>query len=457
MDARQRLVLCIAIMASFVSFLDGSIVNVALPAISQDLGGGLALQQWVIDSYMITLGALMLLAGSFSDLFGRRKILTIGLVGFGITSILCAIAPNGPFLVLARGLQGAAGALLVPSSLALIISAFSGAAQGKAIGSWTAWTGMAFVFGSLLGGVLVDSFSWEWIFLVNVLPVAFTLWLIRKLDGPEDLEKGTRLDLRGAILGIIGLGGPVYALIEQGRYGWESPLIYLPLVIGLAIFAYFLRYERRCKNPMLPLDLFKVRNFSAGNLATLTIYGALGVAVFLITIFVQQYGDYSALEAGLSMLPVTVIMFFLSPRFGALAGRFGPRLFMATGPLIAAAGFLFMLAVDQSVNYWTQILPGILLFGIGLSATVAPLTSAVLGAVNSKQAGIASAVNNAVSRIAGLVTVAAIGLVTGVGSITLDGFRRGLIFTAVLLLIGGVTSAIGITNHQKAADAAKRS
>jgi len=451
MSTQQRLVLIIAIMASFVSFLDGSIVNVALPAISHELGGGLALQQWVVDAYMITLGALMLLAGSFSDLFGRRKILVIGLAGFGLASILCAAAPNGPFLIVARALQGAAGALLVPSSLALIISAFSGPAQGKAIGSWTAWTGMSFILGSLLGGILVDSFSWEWIFLVNVAPIALTLWLMRRLEGPENIERNTRLDLRGGILGILGLGGPVYALIEQGRYGWGSPLIYLPFILGLAIFAYFIWYERRCSNPMLPLSLFRVRNFSVGNLATLTIYGALGVATFLITIFVQQYGGYTALQAGLSMLPVTIIMFFLSPRFGALAGKSGPRLFMAVGPMIAAAGFLLMLTVDESVNYWTQLFPGVLLFGVGLSATVAPLTSAVLGAINGKQAGIASAVNNAVARIAGLITIAAIGLVSGVGSIGLDGFHRGLIFTAVLLLAGGITSAIGISNHQKPA------
>jgi EmrB/QacA subfamily drug resistance transporter len=447
MTRKQRTVLLISILASFVAFLDGSVINVALPAMAAELGGGLILQQWVVDAYLITLGALMLIAGSLSDLFGRKRILVTGLIGFGITSLLCAVAPTGEFLVISRALQGCTGALLVPSSLALIISSFSGPAQGKAIGSWTAWTGMAFLVGPLLGGLLVDSGSWRFIFAINVLPIIVTMWLLMKIKEPAAKQKRAKVDSVGALLAAIGLGGPVFALIEQGRYGWSSPLILLPLAAGVAALAIFIWYERRTPAPMLPLSLFSVRNFSVGNIATTAIYAGLSIATFLIAVFVQQVGGYSAIEAGLALIPVTLIMFFLSGRFGALAGIYGPRLFMAAGPMIAAAGFAIMVFVDSSVNYWA-LLPGILLLGLGLSITVAPLTSAILGAVSSNQAGIASAVNNAIARIAGLLAIALLGLVTG-PEITLEGFQRGAVLTAALLVVGGVISAAGIKNPSK--------
>jgi EmrB/QacA subfamily drug resistance transporter len=444
MTQQQRLVLWIAILASFVSFLDGSVINVALPAISTELGGGLLTQQWVVDAYMITLGALILLAGALSDAFGRLRIVRIGLIGFALTSLLCAVAPTDETLIVARALQGVFGALLVPSSLALIISSFSGAAQGKAIGTWTAWTGIAFIVGPLVGGLFVDAASWRWIFGINVLPVVITLWLMRKLDKP-DPQKPVSVDYRGAALCTLGLGGTVYALIEQSHYGWGSPLVYLPGLLGLAALVWFALYEKQVKNPILPLGLFKERNFLFGNLATVAIYAALSVATFLIVLFVQQVSGYSAVGAGFAMLPVTIIMFFLSSRFGALAGRFGPRLFMTFGPIVASLGFLLMLRVGADAVYWTQLFPGVVVFGLGLSMTVAPLTSAVLASIRKEQAGIASAVNNAVSRIAGLVAIAAIGLVTGV-QLTVDGFHRGLIATAVLLFVGGLISWIGIRN-----------
>lgn len=443
MDKQQKLVLWIAILASFVAFLDGSVVNVALPAISRELGGGLSVQQWVVDAYLITLGSLILIAGSLSDLFGRKKILLAGLLGFMATSILCAVAPNGAFLIAARGLQGIAGALLVPSSLALIMSAFSGVAQGKAIGTWTAWTGIAFVVGPLLGGFLVDAASWRLIFAINVLPIAVTLWLLRTLDVPEHIRGRAKIDLAGALLCVVALGGIGYGLIEQAHYGFSSPLIYGPLVAGVLAFASFIWYEGRVAQPMLPLKLFKVQNFYVGNIATVAIYAGLSMATFLLAVFVQQVGGYSAIEAGLALLPVTVLMFFLSSRFGTLAGTYGPRLFMAVGPLVAAVGFLLMLGVGHQIDYWSQLLPGILLFGLGLSITVAPLTSAILGAIDTRQAGIASAINNAVSRIAGLLAIAALALITG-PSLDLAGFHRGVVAIAVLLAVGGVVSAIGI-------------
>lgn len=449
MNRQQRLVVVVSILASFVAFLDSSVVNVALPAISRQLGGGLVTQQWVVDAYLITLGSLILIAGSLSDIFGRKRVLQAGLLGFGITSLLCAVAPNASILIVSRGLQGVAGALLVPSSLALIMSAFSGEAQGKAIGTWTGWTGMAFVVGPLLGGFLVDAASWRLIFAINLIPIAITLWLMKSLHAPKPSGKAPKVDTLGAVLGAVGLGGPVYGLIEKPNYGWGNPLVYLPLIIGLLIFCVFLWHERRTKEPMLPLSLFKIRNFSVGNLATVSIYAGLSVALFLVVIFLQQVGNYSAILSGLALVPVTLILFVLSSRFGALSAKYGPRFFMAVGPVVAGLGFLSMLRVHSPVHYWSELFPGIIIFGVGLSMTVAPLTSAILGAIDKTQAGIGSAINNAVSRVAGLVAIASIGVIIG-PSITLNSFHRGVVAMVVLLGTGGVISAIGIQNKKTA-------
>ncbi|HMH31168.1 MAG TPA: MFS transporter [Methylomirabilota bacterium] len=411
MTKQQRLVLIVSVLASFVAFLDGAIVNVALPAIQNDLGGGLSVQQWIVDAYLLTLGSLILIAGSLSDLLGRRKILKIGLWGFASASLLCALAPSSEFLIAARALQGAAGALLVPSSLALIIATFSGTAQAKAIGTWTAWTGIAFVLGPLVGGILVDSASWRWIFAINILPIAVTLYLLRGIEVAKHKPTGAKVDFIGAIACALGLGGVVYALIEQPHYGWLNPHILPPLIIGTILLIGFLIYEKRAKYPMLQLGLFKNRNFSVGNLATVSVYAGLTASLFLLVLFLQQVAGYSALAAGMASVPITIIMFIMSPRFGALSGKYGPRLFMGIGPIISGLGFLLLVNLGPHVNYWTQLLPTILIFGLGLSITVAPLTAAILGDVPPKQAGIASAVNNAVSRIAGLVAVAAVGAI----------------------------------------------
>lgn len=447
MTKQQKLVITIAIMATFVAFLDTSVVNVALPAISHHLGGGLATQQWVVDSYLITLGSLILIAGSLSDLFGRKRVLSIGLFGFGATSLMCALAPSAMILIISRTLQGVAGALLVPSALALIMSNFDGESGGKAIGTWTGWTGTAFLVGPLIGGFLVDSFSWRFIFAINVFPIAVTLWLMKSLKEDKLPKNQPKVDFRGAILGALGLAGPVYALIEKPIFGWSSPRVFIPLVLGLLMLGVFLWLESRTKEPMLPLSLFKKRNFTVGNIATLSIYAGISVATFLIIIFLQQVAGFSAILSGLSIMPVTLIMFFLSSRFGALAGKYGPRLFMSIGPLIAGLGFLSMLSVNANINYWTQIFPGVVLFGIGLSVTVAPLTAAVLGAVEKSKSGIGSAVNNAIARIAGLLAIASVGVIVG-PNINLRGFHRGVIAMAVLLAVGGIISAIGIENKQ---------
>jgi EmrB/QacA subfamily drug resistance transporter len=421
------------------------VVNVALPAIIRNLGGGLSVQQWIVDAYLLTLGSLILIAGSLSDLFGRKRILKLGLIGFAAASILCALTPNSTLLILARGLQGIAGALLVPSSLALIISTFKGAEQGKAIGTWTAWTGISFIIGPLVGGFLVDAISWRTIFAINLVPIAITLWLMRSLGQAEKTKKHVQVDFIGAVLCTVGLCGSVYALIEQPHYGWSSPVIYIPFVGGLVLLACFVWLENRVTQPVLPLELFRIRNFSIGNLATIAIYGGLSVATFLIVITVQQLGHYSAFDAGLSLLPVTIIMFVLSPRFGKLAGKYGPRLFMTVGPVLAGLGFLLLLRVSASVTYVSQVLPGVLVFGLGLSMTVAPLTAAILGDIPREHAGIGSAVNNAVSRIAGLIAVATIGLIVGT-RLTILGFHKSLLAMAFLLIVGGLISAIGIQN-----------
>jgi len=444
----RSIILIVAILASFVAFLDGSVVGVALPQISEQLGGGLTTQQWVNDAYLITLGSLILAAGSLSDIFGRKRIIIYGLIGFLATSILCAIAPTAEMLIVARALQGVAGALLVPSSLALIVGAFSGAAQSKAIGTWTAWTGVAFIIGPLIGGLLVDFLSWRWVFIINVIPIAAALVLLMKLRFDEELNQSKSLDIPGIVLGAAGLGGIVFALIEQGNYGWVSPTVWIPFAVGVICLMSFIYHENKTKHPMLPLNLFSVRNFSAGNIATFFIYSALSLQGFILVIFLQQVAGFSATLSGLVSLPITILMLLLSSRFGALAGKYGPRLFMTLGPIISSIGVFSMLGVQIPVNYWVQLLPGIVLFGLGLSITVAPLTSAILGSIKTSQAGIGSAVNNAVSRIAGLIAVAIIGVFAGT-SLNLEGFHTGIIVCSALLFMGGLVSFIGIRNTSK--------
>lgn len=446
-EITYRLVLIVAILASIIAFLDGSIVNVALPAIQHTLGGGLSTQQWVVDAYLITLGAFMLVAGSLSDIIGRKRVMMIGLIGFGLTSLLCAAATTKELLIIGRLLQGVAGALLVPSSLALIMSRVPQSKQPAAIGVWTSWTGIAMLVGPFIGGVLVDLGSWRYIFLLNVLPIAVTVYLLAKLQDEHDASVRVKIDWYGAVLGALSLGGIVYALIEQPHFGWAHPLIYGTMGLGVVSLILFIWREKVAAQPMMPLGLFRSRNFTAGNIATLSIYAGLSLVAFLITIFVQQVGHYTATAAGLTMVPLSILMFFLASRFGKLSGEYGPRIFMTVGPLIVAAGFVTMLFIDASANYWAM-LPGILLFGIGLSVTVAPLTAAILGAVDSKRSGIASAINNVVARVAGLVAVALIGTVTGY-NLNLAGFRNGLVLAIVLFVVGGLVSFAGIRNPAK--------
>jgi MFS family permease len=485
------------VLASFVAFLDGSVVNLALPAIGRELGGGLALQQWVIDGYLLALGALILVAGAVSDQYGRLRVLRAGLGIFAGASLLCAVAPTGWVLVAARCLQGVGAAFLVPSSLAMINSRFSGARQASAIGTWTAWTGTAFVVGPPLGGVLVDALSWRWVFGLNVVPVAVTLYLATKLpsagrseatgesappgrseatgesappgrseatgeSAPPGRSEATgesvpvefgarreaRIDVVGAALAAVGLAATVYALIEVQRLGPSNPIVLAGLGCGIACLVAFPWWERRTANPMLPLRLFGERNFAVGNLATAFFYAAVSLGMLSVALFLQEAVGLTATQAGLATLPMPVLSFLLARLFGTLAGRYGPRLYMAAGPIVAAGGFLLMamsLQQRDTFDFWTQVLPGVLVFGLGLSMTVSPLTAAVLAAVQPAQSGIGSAVNNAISRIAGLVAVALMGVIVG-AAMDFDGFRRTALVAAVLFAIAGLCSALGISN-----------
>ncbi|MFJ5955009.1 MFS transporter [Paenarthrobacter sp. NPDC092416] len=442
----QKRVLAVAIVASFIAILDGFVVNLALPAIGRELGGGLVIQQWVVDAYLLTLGALILVAGSLSDHFGRARILEWGLAGFTLTSVMCGLAWNGEVLVVSRALQGIAGALLVPSSLAMIVTSFSGPAQSKAIGQWSGWTSAAAIVGPLIGGLSVDLLSWRVIFFINVVPAA-AIWPIlaglRASDAARDKSK--KIDYLGAFLAMIGLGGPVYAFIEQGRMGWGSVLVWVPLAAGILAMVLFLLHEARAAEPMLPLRLFGIRNFGWGNLATLAIYGAISLGFFVLGIYLQQVGGMAATIAGFALLPATIILMLTASYFGGLAGKYGPRWFMTAGPLLCGVGFLMSLTVQEPLNYWTQVLPGQIVFGLGLTTLVAPLTAAILGAVPQEEAGIGSAVNNAVARIAGLICIAFAGLIVG-PVFTREGLYNALVVTAVLFILGGLASAIGIRN-----------
>jgi EmrB/QacA subfamily drug resistance transporter len=462
MSHRQRVTLLAAILGSALATIDGSIVNVALPAIEQDLGGGLSAQQWVSNAYLLTLGSLILIGGSLGDIYGERRVFAIGVTAFGALSLACALAPTIDVLIGARALQGAAGALVTPSSLAIIVAAFEQRERGAAIGSWTAWGAIAAIVGPLAGGLVVDQASWRWIFALNVPLVLGTLILILTAVPRTTRVAQRRVDVVGAGLCALGLGGIVFALIEQPSHGWASPVILGPLIAGAVAFAAFVAYERRAAEPMLKLELFARRNFAVGNLETLGVYAGLAILFFFLVIYLQQVAGYSALESGLTTVPVTIVMFALSRRFGALADRHGPRVFMGAGPLISAGGILLLLRVGMDPSYAGDLLPALLVFALGLSLTVAPLTATVLSDADEHDAGIASAINNAVARVAGLVGVSVVGVVVA-GTLVGDtfaantesvrAFHQVVVICAVLLAAGGVAGAIGIVNPRRTVEA----
>jgi EmrB/QacA subfamily drug resistance transporter len=503
--AQKRLVLVAAILGTTVVTVDSTVVNIALPAIADDLGGGLAGQQWTSNAYLVTLGSLLLIGGSLGDLFGERRVFFLGTALFGVTSLFCALAPTIELLVVSRALQGVAGALLTPAALAVIVAAFPPDERGKAVGAWTAWGGIGTVLGPVVGGQLVDAASWRWIFAINIPVVLVTLVLVlRAVPEGRGRDPEAKVDFVGATLCALGLAAMTFGLIEQPLRGWGSPAVFGTLGGGALLFASFLVWESRTAHPMLPLGLFRRRNFALGNFETFSMYGGLGLLFFFLVLFLQQVAGYNALEAGSASIPVTIVMFLLSTRFGAMADKHGPRFFMGVGPLVAAAGLAWFLRLDADVDYVTDLLPGLLVFALGLSMTVAPLTATVLADADERNAGIASGVNNAIARVASLVAIAAVGAVVAAAfgsalrdelgarvdrpdvaaavseaeqqpladvavpdappavqrevsaaaeSASVDAFRIGIAIATVLVALGGVLGVIGIVNPRRRVEA----
>jgi EmrB/QacA subfamily drug resistance transporter len=410
----KQLTLLAAVLGTSVVFLDATVTSVALPAIRSDLGGGLAGQQWVTNAYLLTLGSLLLIGGSLGDVFGEKRVFLVGVAGFGLTSALCAVASSIPELCVFRSMQGVCAALVTPTALAVIIRVFPEDERARAIGTWTALSSIVGVIGPFVGGVLIAAGSWRLIFLLNAPLVLVTVALIAR-GVPASASTGTsgRLDFPGALLAALALSGSVFAVTEQPARGW-STLVVGSLVTGIVGAITFVAREARAPAPMLPLSLFRERNFTIGNLATLTAYLGLGGVIFLLPLFLQEVGGYSPVQAGLALLPVTSLMIVLSRRFGALADRIGSRAPISLGALVAACGLLLLTRVDQRADYTSQVLPALLVFGLGLAMLVAPLTATVLGAVAEDHAGVAAAVNTTLSRIAQLFAVAVLGAVVSI-------------------------------------------
>lgn len=451
-EASGRWLLTATVLGSGVAFLDGTVVNVALPAIGRDLGADLAGLQWTITGYALTLAALILLGGSLGDRYGRRRVYLIGVVWFGIASLACALAPNIATLVGARLLQGIGGALMTPGSLAIIQASFAPADRAKAIGTWSGLAGVTTIIGPFVGGWLVDEFSWRWIFLINVPLCAAVVWItLRAVPESRDPSATGRPDTPGAVLGALGLAGLTYALIAAGDRA-DVVIVAATGLLGVVSLLAFVLVERRRRHPMLPPGIFASKQFTAANLVTLAVYAALSGASLFIAVQLQVGGGWTALQAGAALVPTTIVLLLLSTSAGALATRIGPRLPMTVGPIVCAVGTaLLAISIDRNPSYGVDVLPGVLVFSLGLVLIVAPLTATVLAAVDDRHAGAASGVNNAVARTAGLLAIAVLPLAVGLSgddyadpvAIT-AGFRTAMLICAGLLAAGGVIAAIGI-------------
>jgi EmrB/QacA subfamily drug resistance transporter len=446
-----RWVLTVAVLGSGMAFLDGTVVNVALPRIGGDLHASTSTLQWILNGYLLTLASLILLGGSLGDRFGRRRIFVIGVAWFTAASLLCAVAPSATLLVLARMLQGIGGALLTPGSLAMIESSFRPADRARAIGAWSGLGGIVTAIGPLLGGFLVAAVSWRAIFLIN-LPLGLVVIAMAGRHVPEtrDPDASGRLDFPGAALAAIGLGGTTYALIE-GPSGMSATILGAAIA-GVLALAAFLLVEQRSANPMMALAIFASRQFSAANAVTFVVYAALGGVFFLLVSFLQISLHYSPIASGAVLLPVTALMLAFSARAGALAQRIGPRIPLTVGPLVIAAGLVLMSTIRPGDGFVVSVLPAIVVFGLGLTLVVAPVTATVLAAADDRHSGIASGINNAVSRVAGLLAVAVLPVLAGLtgkrfyeASAMAHGFRIAMLVSAALAALGGVLAWLTIS------------
>jgi EmrB/QacA subfamily drug resistance transporter len=453
-SAPGRWVLAVSVLGSGIAALDATVVNIALPAIGRDFGTGVAALQWVMNGYTLTLAAFLLIGGSLGDRFGRRKVYLIGTGWFALASAACGFAPDVGFLIITRVLQGAGAALLTPGSLAILEASFRPADRARAIGAWSGLGGIAVAAGPLIGGYLISAASWRWIFFINI-PVAVTVIVLSKRHLPEsrDPDAGGTTDYPGAAAVVVFLSGITFAFTEAPALGWSSPAVLTMALLGVAGLAVFLAWERHAVSPMLPLSIFAQRQFAAVNAITFIVYGALTGATFLLPVTLQVVSGYSPLGSGLALLPLTIIMLVLSGRSGQLAARIGPRLQLSAGPLVVGAGLALLTLTPSGSSYVLYVLPPVVVFGLGLAITVAPLTATAMSSVPSDHAGIASAVNNDVARFGGLLAVAilpALAGITGTAYLHPDalaaGFRTAVLISGALCAAGGLLAAVTITN-----------
>jgi EmrB/QacA subfamily drug resistance transporter len=455
-----RWVLLATVLGSSLAFIDATVVNIALPAIARDLDSDAAGLQWTINGYALSLAALILLGGSLGDRFGRRKVFLVGVAWFAGASLLCGIAPNVEFLIGARVLQGIGGALLTPGALAILEASFVREDRSKAIGAWSGLGGIGGALGPFLGGWLVEVANWRFIFLINVPLALIVIWVAaRHVPESKNPAAAREIDVAGVLLGAIGLGGLTYGFTAWPANGPGSPVVLISLAVGVAGLVAFVLQERRSAHPMLPLGIFGSKAFTGANLVTFLVYAANGGVFFLVVLNLQVVSGYSPLTSGIALLPVTLLMLGLSARAGALGQRIGPRIPMTVGPIVCAVGLVLLSLVGADASYWLHVLPAVVIFGLGLSLLVAPLTATALGSLDDSYAGIASGVNNAVARAAGLLAVAILPLAAGLGSGNLTNsadlhpvYRNAMLICAGLMLIGAALAAFFVPNRLAAHD-----